>query len=207
MTVIIDYNAGNVGSIKNMLARLGEEAIITNNEKEIEYAERLILPGVGKFDYGMQNLENLNLIPILNRKVLVEKIPILGICLGVQLMTKSSEEGIRNGLGWFDAKTVSFNREMLNPGSKIPHMGWSDVFIKKDNKLLSFKSFYLSPRFYHVHSYHLFTDFQDSVIATTKYGNYEFPVALNIENIYGVQFHPEKSHKYGMELLRNFVKG
>ena len=202
MITIIDYNTGNLGSIKNMLKRLGIASLITNDKEAIEQAEKLILPGVGHFDYGMQQLQQTGLIPILNKKVLEDKTPILGICLGVQLLTESSEEGNEKGLGWIKGKTVAFNKTKLAANQKIPSMGWTDVANYSQSKL--FANMYDEPRFYFVHSFHLALENKSDCMVTAKYG-YEFAAGIEHENIVGVQFHPEKSHKYGMKFLENFV--
>jgi len=203
MITIIDYKTGNLRSIQNMLKRIGYQSIISSNPDQIKEAEKLILPGVGSFDYGMEQLENEGLIDILNTKVLVEKIPILGICLGVQLFTLCSEEGQKKGLGWFNAKTVKFNSSKFEANQKIPHMAWSEIEANQKSKL--FKDMPENPRFYFVHSYHLSTEIQDEIAASATYG-YKFIVALEKENIIGVQFHPEKSHKFGLQVLKNFVE-
>ena len=202
MITIIDYGVGNLSSIKNMLKRIGVAANITNNLAEIEVAEKLILPGVGHFNYGMQQLHKSNVIPILNQRVLQQKVPILGICLGVQLLTKSSEEGNEPGLGWIDGTTIAFDKAKIGNDKKIPHMGWSDVNSYQQSKL--FTNMPIEPRFYFVHSYHLQLNNPNNVLVNANYG-YEFAAGIEHENILGVQFHPEKSHKFGMKLLENFV--
>jgi glutamine amidotransferase len=201
---IIDYKAGNVKSIKNMLRKIGVDAVISNKDNDILNADKLILPGVGSFDYGMTQLQNSGLLPILNKKVSENKTPILGICLGVQLFTKKSHEGTQQGLGWLDAETIAFDKTKLPNNYKIPHMGWTEIEFKKNCKLFDDMPEF-PPRFYFVHSYHLKTNNNDNIIAVANYG-YEFIVALKKDNIIGVQFHPEKSHKFGMQLLRNFVE-
>jgi glutamine amidotransferase len=202
MIAIIDYGLGNLSSVLNMHKRLGIEAIVTSNQNEIKAASKLILPGVGHFKKGMDNLHQSGLKPLLDELVLQKKKPLLGICLGAQLLTRYSEEGNVDGLGWVDADTVKFKQDGLN-GLKIPHMGWSDIVVKRDSQILS--NLPAEPRFYHVHSYHfLFTE-PSEIIATATYG-YEFACAFQKDNIYGVQFHPEKSHKYGMKLIENFSK-
>lgn len=202
MITIVNYGMGNLGSIQNMLRKLGEDSIITSDLKEIEYASKLILPGVGSFDSGMTNLSSLGLIDVLNRKVLVDKIPILGVCLGVQLMTKCSEEGSLLGLGWFDAETVKFDLTGIEGNYRLPNMGWQIVYEEKPTIL--FEGMYPNPRFYFVHTYHLATSSNEIVSLTSNYG-YKYPVGLERENIMGVQFHPEKSHKFGMMLYQNFI--
>lgn len=200
MIAIINYNLGNPKSIKNMLGYLGVDSMISSDPNEIALADRLILPGVGHFKHGMEQLEKLNLIETLHQEVLIKKKPILGICLGMQLMTKHSEEGDCNGLNWIDASTQKFQ---ISESLKVPHMGWNQVSYKKDALLNEGIS--ADPRYYFVHSYHVQCNQQSDVLGTSIYG-YEFVAAFQHENIYGVQFHPEKSHKYGMELLRNFNK-
>ena len=198
MITIIDYGMGNLGSIKNMLKKIGVNSLITNNKNEINSAEKLILPGVGAFDKAVSNLEKLDLLGLLNKKVLEEKVPILGICLGMQLLGNSSEEGSKKGLGWIDGDVLKFD---IDKTLKVPHMGWNRVYPVKENVL--FKNMYLEPRFYFVHTYYFKCNNKEDILATTEYGG-KFVSAVNKENIYGVQFHPEKSHKFGMKLLENF---
>ncbi len=202
MIAIIDYGAGNIASIVNMLKRLGHAAVLSSDPAVVEQAERLILPGVGHFDYGMQKLEDSGIIPLLNRRVLEEKIPILGICLGLQLFTKRSDEGVRPGLGWIDAETISFDRSKLRVTDRIPHMGWSTMQITRPSRL--FSPLDGASRFYFVHSFHLQCYERRDVIGQVTHG-YPIDVAVELGNIFGVQFHPEKSHRFGMEVLRNFV--
>jgi len=146
-------------------------------------------------------LQESNLIEVLNKKVLDDKIPLLGICLGAQLLGNRSEEGVLSGLGWIDMEVVKFDKAKMPENLKIPHMSWNEIKIKKQSKLL--EGLNDESRFYFVHSYHLKCKNEDDVLATTNYG-YEFTSAVEKENIFGVQFHPEKSHKYGMRLLENF---
>ncbi len=202
MITIIDYGMGNLGSITNMLSRLGFEAEITSKLNDIRQAEKLILPGVGAFDKAMTNLENQGFLSVLNEKVVDEQIPFLGICLGMQLLTKKSEEGYQEGLGWIDAETLRFQfRPEMN--LRIPHMGWNTVSIQQDSCL--FQEMYDEPRFYFVHSYYVKCKSQSAVLTTTHYG-IEFTSGIVQDNIYGLQFHPEKSHKYGMRVLKNFAE-
>ena len=203
MITIIDYGTGNLNSIKNMLKRLGAESVISNKVEDIQQADKLILPGVGAFDYGMLQLRKSGLVPVLNEKVLQYRTPILGICLGVQLFTQSSEEGKEIGLGWIAGRTIAFDLSKLSENQKIPHMGWKDVKFSNNSKL--FDSMFDDPRFYFVHSYHLKIDNPDEIAVQANYG-YNFAAGVEKGNILGVQFHPEKSHKYGMKLLENFVK-
>jgi glutamine amidotransferase len=201
MIVIVDHGLGNIGSILNMLEKIGAEAITSSNIQDIKEAKKIILPGVGAFDNAMKNLKNLGIIPILNKKVIEDKIPILGICLGMQLLTKRSEEGSLEGLGWIDAETIRF-RFVNNKTLKIPHMGWNTIDIKKECCL--FKEMYEEPRFYFVHSYYVKCNNPENIFTTTNYG-IEFCSSFKKDNIFGIQFHPEKSHKFGMKLLKNFA--
>jgi glutamine amidotransferase len=201
MTTIINYNLGNPKSIKNMLAYLGIESRISANHADIASAERLILPGVGHFQHGMEQLEQLGLVDILKKEVSENKKPILGICLGMQLLTRHSEEGNLAGLGFIDAQTKKF--ELQDPTLKVPHMGWNTVEFKKDSPMSTGVS--TNPRYYFVHSYFVDCANQNDIFCTTQYGH-EFVTGFQHQNIFGVQFHPEKSHKFGMELLANFCK-
>jgi len=203
MIVIIDYDMGNIGSLQNMIKKAGGTSTISSNARDIENAEKLILPGVGAFDNGMKNLQKLGLIDVLNKKVVVEKTPILGVCLGMQLLTKSSEEGVLSGLGWLNAKTVKFRLIGDSKKLKLPHMGWNTVIIRKESLL--FNGMYEDARFYFVHSYHLVCEDESDILTTTNYG-YDFVSAVEKGNIFGAQFHPEKSHKYGLKLIKNFLE-
>jgi glutamine amidotransferase len=201
MITIIDYKTGNLGSIQNILKKIGEDSVITSDKEIIEKATKLILPGVGAFDTGMRNLMELDLVDILNKKVIAEKIPVLGICLGMQLLSNRSEEGALPGLGWIDGETVRFRFEDTAE-YKIPHMGWNFTRQHKDSKL--FENMFSDARFYFVHSYFFRANIEKDVLLSTTY-EIEFTSAVEKENILGVQFHPEKSHKFGMKLLKNFV--
>lgn len=200
--VIVDYGMGNLRSVFNKFKRMGLDATISSNKKDIEFAEKFVLPGVGHFRYGIQNLRNLKLIETLNRKVLEEKTPILGICLGIQLFCSHSEEGDCEGLGWLDAEVVKFNvtDKLL---FKVPHMGWNNVNVVNSNQID--RVIDKDDQFYFVHSYHLKCKNESDVWMTTNY-NYEFVSAVHKNNIYGVQFHPEKSHDAGFELLKKFAE-
>ena len=202
IVTIIDYGMGNIGSIVNMIKKIGHESRVASEADQLADAEKLILPGVGAFDQGIENLKELNMIPILRRKITEEKRPILGICLGMQLMTAGSEEGISGGLGFIDARTqrFSFTNSVKLP---IPHMGWNTVKVEKNHAL--FDGMGNSSQFYFVHSYYVLCNNLEDILLTSQYG-LNFTSAYQRENIYGVQFHPEKSHKYGMQLLRNFIE-
>jgi imidazole glycerol-phosphate synthase subunit HisH len=201
MITIIDYNTCNVGSIQNMLNKLGYESLITNNVKDIDKADKLILPGVGAFDKGMQNLKALGMISVLNEKI-ENGTPILGICLGYELLSKGSEEGgIEPGLGWIDADTIKFKFD--DNSVRVPHMGWNTL--KNTEKSMLFKGISDDHRFYFVHSYHVRCNDQSIKAAETDYSG-NFTSAIEKNNIFGVQFHPEKSHKHGMVVLKNFAE-
>lgn len=202
MIAIVNYGLGNLTSIQNMCKRLGTEAIITNRPEFIRSASKLILPGVGHFQKGMANLHETGLKEVLDEVVLKEQKPVLGICLGAQLMTKHSEEGDTMGLGWVDANTIRFDTSNL-PSLKIPHMGWADIRLKDESPLWT--DLPAEPRFYFVHSYHFIFDDTRQVSASAFYG-YEFACAFRRGNIFGTQFHPEKSHKFGMRVLQNFFQ-
>jgi glutamine amidotransferase len=204
MIIIVNYGMGNLGSIANMLKKAGHRAIISGDLDEIERAKKLIIPGVGAFDNGMINLSQLNLIEILNRKVMEEKVPTLGLCLGLQLFSTKSEEGNLPGLGWMDMETAHFNFPENNSHLKIPHMGWNTIEIMYGQHPL-LEGLDHESRFYFVHSFHLKTSNPALVLAQTEYG-YSFPSILGKDNLMGVQFHPEKSHRFGMQLLKNFAE-
>lgn len=202
MTIIIKYGLGNVGSIYNMCKYIGSDVMISNSFDEIEKASSLILPGVGSFDQGMSLLEQNGLKQLLHFKVIEQKVPVLGICLGMQLMTKGSEEGNLPGLNWIDAKCIKFKFDKNDKTLRIPHMGWNDIYVKKTESML-FPMIDDELQFYFAHSYHIVCN-TDIIMATTRYG-YEFPVAFKKDNILGVQFHPEKSHQFGMNFLKAFT--
>jgi imidazole glycerol-phosphate synthase subunit HisH len=203
MITIIDIGMGNLGSIQNMLSTIRIDSRITSSTGDIERAERLILPGVGSFDVAMRNLRDSGLIPVLNRRVFEDKIPILGICLGVQLFGKKSEEGVLPGLGWIEAESIRFKFGSNHAKLRIPHMGWNTITPTEETSI--FRDMYKDARFYFVHSYHLVCDDEKDILSTTLYG-YDFPSSIRKNNIFGTQFHPEKSHKFGMRLLKNFAE-
>lgn len=202
MVTVINYGMGNIGSILNMLKRVGVEPHIATNVEEIETAEKIILPGVGSFDAAMSTISKLNFFDVLNYKALEEKVPILGICLGMQLLTNRSDEGSKKGFGWINADTVKFE---VNSDSnmKIPHMGWNSVSVANESPLTD--DLPVDARFYFVHSYYVKVADQGNSLLKTKYG-VEFDSAIRKDNIFGAQFHPEKSHKFGMCVFENFAK-
>jgi len=200
--VIVDYGMGNLRSILKAFQRLHLPAVISSNPCKIEHAGKLILPGVGHFRSGMAHLQKLDLIPALNIAVLERKVPILGICLGMQLFGVESEEGSVVGLGWLDASTRRFTIQDTKK-YKIPHMGWNSITAQKSSSLLN--GLNRDALFYFVHSYHVVCNRSDDILCVTAYEN-EFVSAVQRNNIYGTQFHPEKSHKSGMQMLLNFAQ-
>jgi len=203
MIVIVDYGVGNLASIVNMLRRLRAPAIVSSDPAVIESAEKLILPGVGAFDHAMRRLRETRLIPVLEQRVQRDGVPILGLCLGAQLLTIASEEGVERGLGWIDASTVRFDATRVAEKLAIPHMGWSNVTPSRPHRL--FASEEKEQRYYFAHSYHLHCSDPSLAIGIARHG-YDFPAAVARENVMGVQFHPEKSHVFGMRLLQNFCE-
>jgi len=202
MVTIIDYGMGNIGSITNMIKRIGYSSEVSRDISQIQAASKIILPGVGHFDNAMQNIDKLGLRNIIRKKAIEDKTPILGICLGMQIMCKQSEEGSTAGLNLIDADVKRFNF-LSHLNLKVPHMGWNIVEPKKDNNL--FDKMLGEQRFYFVHSYHVVCNNEKDIVATTNYC-YDFTSSFGHENILGVQFHPEKSHKFGMQLLKNFIE-
>ena len=201
MITIVDYGMGNLGSIRNMLKKISVDSEVTADARKIGAARKLILPGVGAFDAGMDNLERSGLIPVLNERVLQAKVPTLGICLGMQLMARGSDEGRRKGLGWIDAQALRF--QPTDAALKVPHMGWNLVRPAREAALVD--ALPDEPRFYFVHSYFIRCEQPEDVLLITTYGE-PFHSAFHRGNVWGVQFHPEKSHKFGMRLLRNFAE-
>ena len=199
--VIINYGMGNVKSIKNQLERMSYSSIISSNENDIEKADKIILPGVGHFDAGMKNILANNLFEILKYKVVDNKTPILGICLGMQLFCEKSEEGGVDGLGWLKGKVKKFR--ITDSKFKIPHIGWNNLNIKNNSKLL--KDIKKENHFYFAHSYYLSGVKEENILAYTNY-SIKFISSVKKENIYGTQFHPEKSHLSGIKILKNFLE-
>lgn len=203
MIVIVDYDIGNIGSIKNMLRSLGHDAKISRQQSDLETCDRIILPGVGSFDNAMKNLKKYDLITLLSFLTLEKKKPFLGICLGMQLLATHSEEGVLPGLGWIDATVRKFKQEDDPSGAmRIPHMGWKNIAWVENAPLST--GIGQDGRFYFVHSYHVACNDKRDVQGTATYGK-TFSAAVRKNNILGVQFHPEKSHRFGKQLLKNFV--
>lgn len=202
MITIIDYGAGNIKSIANMLSAIGVASRVAATAEDIGSAERLILPGVGHFDHGMANLSERGFVEALNRRVLADRVPLLGICLGAQLLTRGSKEGELPGLGWIDADTVAFDRSRMHRALKVPHMGWADTWQLRQHPLLAPMD--EDARYYYVHSFHLACDHPEDAIAEARHG-FDFTVGIARGNIAGFQFHPEKSHRFGMGILKAFA--
>lgn len=200
-TVIIDYGLGNIKSIKKILDKWELPVTVSKDYDIISNASKLILPGIGHFKEGMKNLKDNNLIDVLNQKVLKDKTPILGICLGMQLMTNFSDEGNCEGLRWVDAETRKFDVKLIRP-LKVPHIGWNSIEIKKRTKLL--RNIELNNLFYFVHSYFVCCNTEDDILTTSKYG-FDFVSSFEKDNIIGVQFHPERSHNAGLNIIKNFI--
>ncbi len=201
---IIDYGVGNLGAISNMIKRVGGTAVLARTPEEVNAGKKFILPGVGAFDHARAQLDHSGLIPALEAKVLKERSPLLGICVGFQLLGKRSDEGDLKGLGWIDAEVLHFSK-LLSADSqlKIPHMGWAYIEQRRDSEVLGLSS--TEKRFYFVHSYFMKCRNDEDVVARVKYGE-GFAAAVEKDNIFGVQFHPEKSHHYGMGLFEGFLR-
>ena len=204
MITIVDYGMGNLGSIKNMFKYIGVEATIESDVDKIKNASKILLPGVGSFDTAMKKINETDFKEVLNEKALKEQVPVLGICLGMQLLTNSSEEGTLPGLGWIDAKTISF-KDRIDKKYRIPHMGWNIVNKSNDSLLTNGFEEFEETRFYFVHSYFVKVEDEINSMLKTHYG-VKFDSAIQKDNIYGAQFHPEKSHKFGMKLFENFAR-
>lgn len=200
--LLVDYGMGNLFSIRKVIERLGYRCKVSHSASDIQKADRIILPGVGHFGKAMENLRKFELIEPLNEVVLVKKAPVMGICLGMQLMADSSEEGEVEGMKWFDAKVIKFhisNKELY----KVPHMGWNTLkHMNHQSNIL--KGLGPEEEFYFVHSYHVVSENDTDILAVTNY-EFSFVSAIEKENITGVQFHPEKSHRAGEMMLRNFL--
>jgi glutamine amidotransferase len=195
---------GNIGSIENMLRKIGAGYLTSDDPQVIASAGKLILPGVGAFDRAVRRIRELGLWDVLDHMALQDCIPILGVCLGMQVLGRGSEEGNLEGFGWVDAEVVRFRMENAKRQLTVPHMGWNAIQMVRDLPLFDYLP--KDPRFYFVHSYHLVCGSDQDVAAWSTYG-YDFCSVVNRANILGVQFHPEKSHQYGMALYRGFVEG
>jgi glutamine amidotransferase len=200
--VIVDHGMGNLGSVHNMLRKIGADAVRSADPAVIEGADKLVLAGIGAFDGAVGRLAELGLVDLLDELVLERHVPVLGVCLGMQLMARSSEEGERTGLGWLDADVsrFAFEPDVRLP---VPHMGWQEVTPTRQSPLFDETGPEL--RFYFSHAYHLVCHDPTDIAATATYG-YEFPAAVHRGNILGTQFHPEKSHVFGLDVYRRFVR-
>jgi glutamine amidotransferase len=202
MVTIVDYGVGNLASIANMARKAGTDCVISSDPAVVAAADKLILPGVGAFDRGMANLEERGLMAALNERAMERRVPTLGLCLGMQLMGRGSEEGTRAGLGWIAADSVRFIADTDAPALKVPHMGWN--YIEPAAPAALIDALPAEPRFYFVHSYYLACDQPADVMCWTTYGA-RFASGIHHGNLWGTQFHPEKSHSFGLALLRNFL--
>ena len=203
MISIIDYKLGNIKAFVNIYNNLNIPVKLIKSYDDFDNVTKLILPGVGFFDHAMKKLSESRLLNKINKLVFKDKIPILGVCVGMQIMCKESEEGKANGLGWVDFNVLKFDESLIKNKTKLPHMGWNNIKIEKKNKI--FNGLENDAIFYFLHSYYCNSNSNNKTIATSRYGG-KFTCAFNYKNIYGVQFHPEKSHMNGIKLLHNFAK-
>jgi len=201
MITIIDYGLGNIRAFENVYKRLNISTKVAKNKNELLGAKKIILPGVGAFDHAMTLLNNSGMRETLEELVFGNKIPVIGICVGMQMLAKKSDEGMLDGLGWVDATVKKFKVSELPPNAPLPHMGWNNISPKVGNELMA--GLNNESRFYFLHSYYFNAANNETIIASANYG-IDFTCAVKSENIYGVQFHPEKSHHNGIQLLKNF---
>lgn len=202
MIALVDYGLGNIQAFINIYRRLGVDVYPARTAKDLRQSSRIILPGVGAFDWAMTRLQDSGLREALDEEVLGARKPVLGICVGMQMMARSSEEGVLPGLGWIDAKVVKFDTQLLEGKTHLPHMGWNDVKpLRLDNIFFGLNL----PRYYFLHSYFMELDREENILATSCYG-VTFVSAVRSGNVYGTQFHPEKSHRWGVQLLKNFAE-
>ena len=202
MITIIDYGLGNISAFVNVYKRLNIRVSVAKTAEDLKDATKIILPGVGAFDYAMSKLNNSGMHETLDKLVLDHQLPVMGICVGMQMLAKTSEEGVLPGLGWIDGIVKRFDVSVLKSKTQLPHMGWNTIHLNDDNSLLL--TLNNDSRFYFLHSYYFQCNDPNDTIATTEYG-IEYTSAVNKKNIYGVQFHPEKSHQWGIQLLKNFA--
>ncbi|WP_278381273.1 imidazole glycerol phosphate synthase subunit HisH [Chryseobacterium arthrosphaerae] len=203
MITLIDYGVGNINAFVNVYKRVDVPVKIAKTKEDLEGAQKLILPGVGHFDHAMTQLNNSGMRDKLDDLVLNHKVPVIGICVGMQMMANNSDEGNMEGLKWIDATVKKFDESKINQVTRLPHMGWNDVKPIKDIEL--FKGLEDNSIFYFLHTYYFQCNNSEDIMAVTEYGG-EFASAAHHENKYGIQFHPEKSHHYGEILLHNFAK-
>lgn len=203
MIAIVDYGSGNIQAIQNIFTKLKIETFFASNPDQLYKAEKIILPGVGAFDEAMSQLENSGLKDALNDFALVQKKPVLGICVGMQIMAKNSDEGVIDGLGWFDATVKKFDETKIPIKPKLPHMGWNEIQPMQESPLL--KGIDLEKGFYFIHSYYFDAHDTKDILLESNYGGV-FSCAIRKGNIFGFQFHPEKSHSNGINLFKNFAE-
>jgi glutamine amidotransferase len=203
MITLIDYGVGNIFAFQNVYKRLDIPTIIAKTASDLNDVKKLILPGVGSFDYAMNQLNNSGMRDKLDELVLEKKVPVIGICVGMQMMGNRSDEGTLDGLKWIDAEILKFDEGLIQQRTKLPHMGWNDVCPIENHPL--FIGLEKEAIFYFLHSFYFKCNNSNDSIASSEYG-ISFSSAVNHNNIYGIQFHPEKSHQYGEKLLHNFAK-
>lgn len=202
MIALVDYGLGNIQAFANIYRQLGLDVRAVSTPAELRIADKIILPGVGAFDWAISKLNASGLRDTLDEQVMDHKVDVLGVCVGMQMMSKKSEEGKLSGLGWIDAVVSKFDVSLFEKEAYLPHMGWNDVTPKSNDGLFLNIN---SPLYYFLHSYHVVPRLQEHVYATSIYG-FPFAAAVRSENVYGTQFHPEKSHHYGVQLLKNFAE-
>ena len=202
MIAIVDYGLGNLKAFANIYKRLNIDVEFVKTPEKLSLAEKIILPGVGSFDHAMEELNKSGMREKLDELVLIKKVPLIGICVGMQMLGKRSDEGKLAGLAYIDAEIIKFDTDLIRQKPKLPHMGWNDVYPTVSNRL--FDGLEVNAIFYFLHSYYFSCEDPKDAIAKSEYG-LEFISAINRDNIFGVQFHPEKSHQYGIQLLKNFA--
>ncbi len=203
MIGIIDYGLGNIKAFENIFKRLHIPVRILRNQDDFNMIDKLILPGVGAFDHAMLTFNNSGMREITEKMVLEQKMPVIGICVGMQMLARKSDEGLLPGLGWLDGVVNKFDESKIKFDTHLPHMGWNDVEVNRNHPL--FINFPENPKFYFLHSYYFECIDSSNIIGETYYGG-KFTCAVARDSIFGVQFHPEKSHNYGVKLLENFSK-
>lgn len=203
MIALINYGVGNIRAFVNIYNKLDIPIKIAENENDLDNVDKIILPGVGAFDHAMEKLNASGMRERIDELVLIKKLPVVGICVGMQMLANRSDEGISPGLGWIDADVKKFDVNKIQYETHLPHMGWNDIYGISDNPLL--KGLQENAKFYFLHSYYFHCNNESDIIATADYG-IKFTCAANHQNIFGVQFHPEKSHQFGIQLLNNFAK-
>lgn len=201
MISIINYGLGNIKAFSNIYKNLNISHKIVSDVKDLDGTDKIIIPGVGAFDHAMKSLNNSGMRETLDKMVLDDHLPVIGICVGMQMLARSSEEGVEKGLGWIDGVVKKFDPSKLSEKEPLPHMGWNNMILKKESRLL--KNLPQEPRFYFLHSYYFECENPNDVLSTAKYGE-EFACVINYRNIYGIQCHPEKSHSNGIQILKNF---